>query len=90
MLLTQHQAVAIYEQRPRNHESVNFKNVSKSRMLGEKFGVSPKTIRDIWNRRTWVSATLRLFLNDQQSAGASPADQLTEVCQSILLLLLQT
>ena len=43
---------------------------AESRMKGqsvpvaELFGVSPKTVRDIWNRRTWACATQHLWTND--------------------------
>ncbi len=30
----------------------------KSSLVAEMFGVSPKTIRDVWNRRSWVQVTL--------------------------------
>ena len=33
----------------------------KSESASAEFGVSPKTIRDIWNRRTWQHATFHLW-----------------------------
>ena len=30
---------------------------SRSREVAEQYGVNSKTIRDIWNRATWVKAT---------------------------------
>lgn len=36
----------------------NCRRRSKSRLVAQDFGVSPKTIRDIWNRKTWIFATL--------------------------------
>ncbi len=33
----------------------------KSAKLSAKYGVSAKTIRDIWNRRTWTDATSPLW-----------------------------
>ena len=35
--------------------------ISYCTLLAAKYGVSSKTIRDIWNRKTWVSATDHLF-----------------------------
>jgi hypothetical protein len=32
----------------------------KSSMVAEMYGVSPKTIRDIWNRKTWAQVNLPL------------------------------
>jgi uncharacterized protein YjcR len=35
--------------------------VSKSVLLAAQYGVSPKTIRDIWNRKSWARITADLF-----------------------------
>jgi hypothetical protein len=35
--------------------------VSNSVLLAAQYGVSPKTIRDIWNRKTWAHTTADLF-----------------------------
>ena len=45
--------------------------VSYSILLAAQYGVSSKTIRDIWNRKTWIHATQPLF--DQEQAGSSSA-----------------
>jgi hypothetical protein len=34
--------------------------ISNSELLAAQYGVSSKTIRDIWNRKTWVHATASL------------------------------
>jgi hypothetical protein len=39
--------------------------VSNSVLLAAQYGVSPKTIRDIWNRKTWISATADLYAKEQ-------------------------
>jgi hypothetical protein len=45
--------------------------------LAERYGVSPKAIRDIWNRRTWAFVTLKLWPEEQpglvriESSGSS-------------------
>ncbi len=36
----------------------------KSAQLSNKYGVSAKTIRDIWSRRTWTNATCHLWDRD--------------------------
>ena len=41
--------------------------VSNCVLLAGKYGVSSKTIRDIWNRKTWVNATQHLFDQEQAS-----------------------
>eukprot|EP00802_Teleaulax_amphioxeia_P010773 Tamp_10803.p1 GENE.Tamp_10803~~Tamp_10803.p1 ORF type:complete len:559 (+),score=61.57 Tamp_10803:142-1818(+) len=51
--LTPDQAKHIYIQRPQNSEFM----CSRSAALAEQYNVNPKTIRDIWNRTTWVKAT---------------------------------
>ena len=40
----------------------------KSVSVAERFDVSPKTVRDIWSRRTWAYATYPLW-SDEQNAG---------------------
>ena len=40
---------------------------STSTQLASIYGVSPKTIRDIWNRRTWTSAT-SLVVNEEDAS----------------------
>lgn len=36
-------------------------------MLAEQFGVSMKTVRDIWNHKSWGKATKHLWEDDQTS-----------------------
>ena len=38
--------------------------ISNCTLLAAKYGVSSKTIRDIWNRKTWVSATDHLIVQE--------------------------
>ena len=40
---------------------------STSTRLASIYGVSPKTIRDIWNRRTWTSVT-SLVVNEEDAS----------------------
>ena len=49
-------AIEIYACRPRNAGS-KYGSMAEAVRLGEKHGVSPKTIRDIWNRKSWVRVT---------------------------------
>ncbi len=48
-------------------------------LLAAKYGVSSKTIRDIWNRKTWLSATKLLFDQEQ----ASPMDRSCFECPDL-------
>ena len=58
-MLTAHQAHEIYQMKPEPFKSSTFPSgQSPSRVLAELYGMSPKAIRDIWNKRTWIHATL--------------------------------
>ena len=39
-----------------------------SRNLAPRFGVTPKTIRDVWSGRTWVEATRHLWTEAEIAA----------------------
>jgi hypothetical protein len=43
----------------------------RSESASTKFGVSAKTIRDIWNRRTWQHATWPLWADESNHAEKS-------------------
>ncbi len=56
IILTAEQAVEIYRKRaigPNSHATSS----CRSNEVAEQYGVNSKTIRDIWNRATWVKAT---------------------------------
>lgn len=42
-----------------------------SRNLAPRFGVTPKTIRDVWSGRTWVEATRHLWTEAEIAARES-------------------
>ncbi|EKX35424.1 hypothetical protein GUITHDRAFT_118441 [Guillardia theta CCMP2712] len=49
----------------------------ESSFVAKKYGVSSKTIRDIWSRRTWTEATRPLWTADEiESTGTEPATRL--------------
>jgi hypothetical protein len=60
-LLTEREAVEIYLCR----KSGSGHKVSTS-ALAEKYNISPKAIRDIWNRRTWAPETRHLWTDDER------------------------
>jgi hypothetical protein len=45
-------------------QSAQSKMRGQSVPVAERYGVSPKTVRDIWNRQTWVDATEKLWDED--------------------------
>ena len=61
-ILTEEQAVSIYQLK----DDESFKNKSqgaRAAAIADMFGISEKTVRDIWSRRTW--------LREMEHAGAS-------------------
>ncbi len=71
IVLTPDKALEIYAQklgllRPRYFASCNVSRLlrGQSAVVAVKYNVSAKTIRDIWNRKTWTFATYRLWKRD--------------------------
>jgi hypothetical protein len=60
-------AIQIYANRPRNAGS-KYGSMAEAVRLGDKHGVSPKTIRDIWNRKSWVKVTRAYWTAAEASA----------------------
>ena len=60
-------AIQIYAYRPRNAGS-KYGSMAEAVRLGDKHGVSPKTIRDIWNRKSWVKVTRAYWTAAEASA----------------------
>mmetsp|Transcript_26986 Transcript_26986/g.71027 ORF Transcript_26986/g.71027 Transcript_26986/m.71027 type:complete len:127 (-) Transcript_26986:20-400(-) len=54
-------ACRIYEKRPRPGERRRGKSCTMSAHLAAEYGVTTKTIRDIWNRSTWGKVTRHLW-----------------------------
>ena len=62
IVLTAQQAADIYKLKPLLCETSDQPKIrGQSIPIANQYGVSPKTIRDIWNRRTWVVATKHLY-----------------------------
>mmetsp|Transcript_27624 Transcript_27624/g.55552 ORF Transcript_27624/g.55552 Transcript_27624/m.55552 type:complete len:248 (+) Transcript_27624:198-941(+) len=60
-------AAYIYQIRPRNAGS-RYGSMAEAARIGTMHGVSPKTIRDIWNRKSWVKATRKLWTAEEASS----------------------
>jgi hypothetical protein len=63
-------AAKIYAARPWN-AGTRYGSMAEATRIGELHGVSPKTIRDIWNRKSWVKAT-RPFWTPAEEAAFVP------------------
>jgi hypothetical protein len=62
----------IYESRPRSEsEKCITSAASRSQQTAEKYNVNAKTIRDIWNRITWIKATRSLWTDEVILASLS-------------------
>ena len=63
--LTVEEAAEIYSLRPRRGERSG--GMMHCRTLAPKFGVTPKTVRDVWSGRTWAEATRHLWTPEEIS-----------------------
>ena len=66
IILTAEQAVEIYRKRtigPNSHATSS----CRSNEVAEQYGVNSKTIRDIWNRATWVKATRTAWTAEEEA-----------------------
>jgi hypothetical protein len=61
--LTVEEAAEIYLLRPRRGERSG--GMMHCRTLAPKYGVTPKTIRDVWSGRTWAEATRHLWTPEE-------------------------
>jgi hypothetical protein len=83
IVLTPELALEIYAQKlvlltPRTFRScmdVSRLLRGKSSVVAMQYNVSPKTIRDIWNRKTWTCATCSLWKNDYSLVTNCSYDQ---------------
>ena len=62
--LTVEEAAEIYLLRPRRGE-VRSGSLVHCRMLAPRYGVTAKTIRDVWSGRTWAEATRHLWTPEE-------------------------
>ena len=66
IILTAEQAIEIYRKRT---IGINTQATSscRSNEVAEQYGVNSKTIRDIWNRATWVKATRPAWTAEEEA-----------------------
>mmetsp|Transcript_50008 Transcript_50008/g.131571 ORF Transcript_50008/g.131571 Transcript_50008/m.131571 type:complete len:236 (-) Transcript_50008:185-892(-) len=60
VVLNAQQASAIFQLRPNPDSSDGEPQLATAKVVAKAFGVSPKTVRDIWHARTWAHATCHL------------------------------
>ena len=61
-IAVQTEIAASYPQNIKNLRSILRMGSSRCVIkLAEKYGVNPRTIRDLWNRKTWAYATIFLW-----------------------------
>lgn len=65
IILSADEAVEIYQKRPLGDTSA-FTCSCRSKELSEQYVVNSKTIRDIWNRITWVKATHKYWTEEEE------------------------
>ena len=68
--LTSDEAAEIFELRPRLKGNIILKRGSMLMCKGiaPRFGISPKTVRDIWRGRTWLHATQHLWTDEEKKS----------------------
>jgi hypothetical protein len=70
-VLTKEEAVRIFQLR-QVPSGCDPARVIKASAVAKKYNVSPKTVRDIWNRRTWTVETRHLWTSDQSCNRQPP------------------
>lgn len=73
MKLTKRDVLHIFAQRAQvnNHES----NALTSRQLATKYGISERTVRDIWTRRSRTNITMSHWTDDEKKEDKTPPQQ---------------
>ena len=71
--LTAEEAAEIYKMRPKvesKGKRPKRGSMIRCKSIAPKFGVSAKTIRDIWRGRTWIEATRHLWTSEEKQRRA--------------------
>ena len=71
--LTAEEAAEIYLMRPKvvgKGDRPKRGSMIKCKSIAPKYGVSAKTIRDIWRGRTWIEATRHLWTREEEHSRA--------------------
>jgi hypothetical protein len=70
----------IYRKRPRfsHQESFRRGNLLLCKSVAPKYGVTPKTIRDIWRGRTWSQVTMSEWTHEERIHHAQQRDDMSD------------
>jgi len=70
--LSPDQAIQIFQLRPKQtiDGSMRRGSMLHCKVIAPQFGVTPKTVRDIWNGRTWASVTKHLWSKAERNRKA--------------------
>lgn len=70
--LSQTAVLEIFSSRPRrSQDGVFLPSTATSKELAKKFNIADKTVRDIWNRRSWAKVTRELWTDAEVKAEAT-------------------
>lgn len=71
--LTEDQVIEIYNLRPQHARQGRLRRGSmlRCKTIAPRYGVTPKTIRDIWCGRTWPQTTEHLWTDEERAARQS-------------------
>ena len=76
---------------PRRAARGRISESARSRAVGARYGISAKTVRDIWNRVTWTAATEPLWTDQvrpsARTAALVPPRARSRACISVSLVL---
>jgi hypothetical protein len=88
LVLTEVQAVEIYRMKfkAHDHHCEDYQRCkSHSRLVAERYGVSPKTVRDVWNQKTWVHSTMHITCDQVDLNLMTEGEKMMQVRADLLI-----
>lgn len=88
IVLTEAKAIEIYLKKRDLREmrcETNRRCISQSRLVAEQYGISPKSVRDIWNQKSWFQSTMHLHSENFGSKISSLDERQTQVVDSSIM-----
>ena len=83
IVLNKETAIEIYQHKIRLMVPMSYKQClqswkesirGESSKLAKQYGVSPKTVRDVWNRKSWTEVTMSLWNLEKNKVSATCHD----------------